>query len=61
MKQLHYLLSYLVEVPLPPDSQGIILLNIDSYSGGVPMWANGVKNGNALTHGLEHSTSDLNR
>eukprot|EP00543_Licmophora_paradoxa_P017102 CAMPEP_0202460794 /NCGR_PEP_ID=MMETSP1360-20130828/45970_1 /ASSEMBLY_ACC=CAM_ASM_000848 /TAXON_ID=515479 /ORGANISM="Licmophora paradoxa, Strain CCMP2313" /LENGTH=388 /DNA_ID=CAMNT_0049082603 /DNA_START=266 /DNA_END=1432 /DNA_ORIENTATION=- len=32
-----------VEVPLPEDSQGIIVLNIDSYSGGVPIWANGVK------------------
>lgn len=32
-----------VEVPLPPDSQGIILLNIDSYAGGVPLWTHGVK------------------
>jgi len=32
-----------VEVPLPPDSQGIILLNIDSYGGGVPLWARGTK------------------
>lgn len=32
-----------VEVPLPPDSQGIILLNVDSFSGGVPMWSHGVK------------------
>ena len=31
-----------VEVPLPHDSQGIILLNIDSYGGGVPMWSHGV-------------------
>jgi diacylglycerol kinase (ATP) len=30
-----------VQVPLPPDSQGIILLNIDSYAGGVPLWAHG--------------------
>jgi len=30
-----------VEVPLPPDSQGIILLNIDSYAGGVPLWTHG--------------------
>lgn len=30
-----------IEIPLPPDSQGIIFLNIDSYSGGVPMWSNG--------------------
>jgi len=27
------------EVPLPADSQGIIMLNIDSYTGGVPLWA----------------------
>jgi diacylglycerol kinase (ATP) len=32
-----------VEIPLPQDSQGIILLNIDSYAGGVPMWTNGTK------------------
>lgn len=37
-----------VEVPLPPDSQGIILLNIDSYAGGVPIWSHGVKD--ALHH-----------
>ena len=32
-----------VEVPLPDDSQGIILLNIDSYAGGVPLWSLGSK------------------
>jgi diacylglycerol kinase (ATP) len=32
-----------VEVPLPADSQGIILLNIDSYAGGVSLWASGHK------------------
>jgi diacylglycerol kinase (ATP) len=32
-----------VEIPLPPDSQGIILLNIDSYAGGVPLWSHGKK------------------
>lgn len=32
-----------IEIPLPPDSQGIIFLNIDSYTGGVPMWSNGQK------------------
>lgn len=32
-----------VEIPLPPDSQGIIFLNIDSYSGGVPLWSKGQK------------------
>jgi diacylglycerol kinase (ATP) len=32
-----------VEVPLPPDSQGIILLNIDSYAGGVPLWSHGTR------------------
>lgn len=32
-----------VEIALPPDSQGIIFLNIDSYSGGVPMWSKGQK------------------
>jgi diacylglycerol kinase (ATP) len=32
-----------VRVPLPRDSQGIIVLNIDSYAGGVPLWSYGVK------------------
>lgn len=32
-----------VEIPLPSDSQGIIFLNIDSYSGGVPLWSKGLK------------------
>ena len=32
-----------MEVPLPADSQGIILLNIDSYAGGTPLWSQGVK------------------
>ena len=32
-----------VKVPLPEDTQGIIFLNIDSYSGGVPLWSTGVK------------------
>ena len=27
-----------VEIPLPPDSQGIIFLNLDSYSGGASLW-----------------------
>ena len=31
-----------VRVPLPHDSQGIIVLNIDSYAGGVPLWSHGV-------------------
>ena len=32
-----------VEVPLPADSQGIIVLNIDSYAGGTPLWSQGTK------------------
>lgn len=32
-----------VVIPLPEDSQGIILLNIDSYAGGVPLWAYSLK------------------
>jgi len=31
-----------VHVPLPKDSQGLIVLNIDSYAGGVPLWTYGV-------------------
>jgi diacylglycerol kinase (ATP) len=38
-----------IEVPLPTDSQGIILLNIDSYSGGVPIWSHGVKDETVLS------------
>ena len=30
-----------VEIELPPDTQGIIFLNIDSYTGGVPLWGTG--------------------
>ncbi len=37
-----------VEVPLPADSQGIILLNIDSYAGGIPMWSHATKRGEDL-------------
>lgn len=32
-------------MPLPADSQGIILLNIDSYAGGIPMWSHAAKPG----------------
>lgn len=32
-----------VEVSIPSDSQGIIILNIDSYAGGVPLWSHGTK------------------
>merc|ERR1711957_181284 len=31
-----------VEVPIPDDSQALIILNIDSYAGGIPMWSHGV-------------------
>ncbi|KAG2441183.1 hypothetical protein HXX76_004035 [Chlamydomonas incerta] len=31
-----------VEVALPPNTQGILLLNIASYMGGVDLWGNGV-------------------
>ncbi len=32
-----------VEVTHPADSQGIILLNIDSYAGSIPMWSQATK------------------
>jgi len=32
-----------LRVPLPPDSQGILFLNIDSYLGGIPIWSLAVK------------------
>jgi Diacylglycerol kinase accessory domain len=47
-----------VEVPLPPDSQGIILLNIDSYSGGAPFWATGVKKDRRRW--FDHSSQEVN-
>ena len=57
-----------IEIPLPPDSQGIIFLNIDSYSGGVPMWSNGQRprrrqarsrsEGNILTGGKSFPRND---
>lgn len=31
-----------VRIPIPKDSQGLIILNIDSYLGGVPLWSRGV-------------------
>ncbi|KAL7581367.1 hypothetical protein ACA910_021960 [Epithemia clementina (nom. ined.)] len=34
-----------VHIPLPADSQGVIILNIDSYAGGVPLWSHAVKEG----------------
>lgn len=40
-----------VEIPLPPDSQGIIILNIDAYAGGVPLWSHAIKQ-------VAHSSSD---
>ncbi|KAG7366557.1 diacylglycerol kinase accessory domain protein [Nitzschia inconspicua] len=42
-----------VEVPLPADSQGIILLNIDSYAGGVPLWSSGHKADITSTGGFQ--------
>lgn len=30
-----------VHIPLPPDTGGIIILNIDAYAGGVPLWSHG--------------------
>jgi diacylglycerol kinase (ATP) len=36
-----------IEVPLPADSQGIVLLNVDSFAGGVPIWSDGVKEENS--------------
>ena len=46
-----------VEVPVPPDSQGIILLNIDSYAGGVPLWSHGERP--QRSRGRRHSDGDL--
>ena len=49
-----------VEVPLPADSQGIILLNIDSYAGGVPLWANGAKGGSQGNSPMTSRSSSWN-
>mmetsp|Transcript_6615 Transcript_6615/g.18486 ORF Transcript_6615/g.18486 Transcript_6615/m.18486 type:complete len:1177 (-) Transcript_6615:1413-4943(-) len=46
-----------VEVPIPPDSQGIILLNIESYAGGVPLWSHGERP--QRPRGRRHSDGDL--
>ena len=47
-----------VEVPVPADSQGIILLNIDSYAGGVPLWSHGERQ-QRMRGRRRHSDSDL--
>lgn len=48
-----------VEIPLPPDSQGIIFLNIDSYSGGVPLWSHGTKRRHSRRHSFDdHDSSN---
>lgn len=31
-----------VEIPLPSDCQGVIVMNIDSYMGGIPLWSHAV-------------------
>ena len=31
-----------IEIPIPKDCRGLIILNIDSYLGGVPLWSRGV-------------------
>mmetsp|Transcript_23617 Transcript_23617/g.65529 ORF Transcript_23617/g.65529 Transcript_23617/m.65529 type:complete len:1027 (-) Transcript_23617:108-3188(-) len=43
-----------IEVPLPADSQGIIMLNIDSYTGGVPLWATGDTAYDSMNNGTEN-------
>ena len=49
-----------VEIPLPPDSQGIIFLNIDSYAGGVPMWSHRTKGGSTESSPMGSRTGSLN-
>jgi len=46
-----------IEVPVPSDSQGIILLNIDSYAGGVPLWSHGEHP--RRMRGRRHSDGDI--
>jgi hypothetical protein len=49
-----------VEVPLPLDSQGIIVLNIDSYAGGVPLWSHGFKGATAMPrHGRPRRSKSM--
>lgn len=43
-----------VEVPLPADSQGIIMLNIDSYTGGVPLWSIGHNAFDSESNGVDN-------
>jgi len=49
-----------VEIPLPADSQGIIVLNIDSYAGGVPLWSHGTQ-ATTPPNNPAQSTSTLKR
>mmetsp|Transcript_36159 Transcript_36159/g.84530 ORF Transcript_36159/g.84530 Transcript_36159/m.84530 type:complete len:907 (+) Transcript_36159:389-3109(+) len=37
-----------VPVPLPLDCQGLLVLNIDSYAGGTPLWSTGSKSGSLM-------------
>ena len=48
-----------VEIPLPADSQGIILLNIDSYAGGVPLWSHGDRKRRTQGRVRRHSEGDI--
>lgn len=49
-----------VEIPLPADSQGIILLNIDSYAGGVPLWSLGSKDDSLANSPVTSRTNSWN-
>lgn len=47
-----------IEIPLPLDSQGIIILNIDAYAGGVPLWSHATK---PIAHSASDQTLNVTR
>ena len=47
-----------VEVPVPDDSQGLVLLNIDSYAGGIKLWATGSSGNPESTEGYIGKTKN---